>query len=120
MLVTGGTGSGYLSTTEVYDPATNSWSSARSMAGARECHTATLLSSGKVLVTGGFISNTSPLASTELYDPATNTWSSAGAMAMNRGFHTATLLNAGQVLIAGGSPNGYASAALFSAELYTP
>jgi len=120
VLVTGGTGGGYLSTTELYNPATNSWSSAGSMAGARECHTATLLSSGKVLVAGGFISNTSPLASSELYDPATNSWSSVGAMAVNRGFHTATLLNSGQVLIAGGSPNGYASAAISSAELYTP
>ncbi len=49
-------------------PATNSWSSADSMAGAQECHTATLLSSGKVLVAGGFNSNYGPLSSTELYD----------------------------------------------------
>jgi hypothetical protein len=120
VLVSGGSNSSRLSSAELYDPATNSWSSAGAMAGARDGHTATLLSSGKVLVAGGFISNYGPLSSTELYDPATHSWSSAGAMAVSRGFHTATLLNSGQVLIAGGAPNNFDSAAISSAELYTP
>ena len=54
VLVTGGTGStSNINAAEVYDPATNSWSSTSPMASIRGSHTATLLSSGKVLVVGG-------------------------------------------------------------------
>ncbi|KFE65317.1 Kelch repeat-containing protein [Hyalangium minutum] len=87
------------------------WSSAGSMAGAREFPTATLLASGKVLVTGG-----PNAAFAELYDPATNTWSSAGAMASDRYDHTATLLPSGKVLVTGGYGGGH----LATAELYDP
>src|SRR5258705_255831 len=59
--------SGYLSSAELYDPATGSWSSTGSLSTAREFHTATLLPSGKVLVAGGFNCSGS-LSSAELYD----------------------------------------------------
>ena len=39
---------------ELYDPASGTWSVTGSLATAREFHTATLLSNGKVLVAGGF------------------------------------------------------------------
>src|ERR1035438_1325598 len=42
-----------LSSTELYDPSSNSWSPSGALAIARESHTATLLPSGKVLVVGG-------------------------------------------------------------------
>ncbi|MDE1962152.1 MAG: hypothetical protein KGH80_11190, partial [Xanthomonadaceae bacterium] len=98
-----------------YDPATNSWSAAGSLATARYIHTATLLPSGKVLAAGGD-SSSGNLASAELYDPATNSWSAAGSLANARYYHTATLLASGKVLVAG----GYNSGALASAELYDP
>ena len=44
------------------------------MATGRYNDTATLLSNGKVLVTGGADPSGSPLSSAELYDPASNTW----------------------------------------------
>lgn len=67
MLVTGGRDSWYLASVEVYDPATNAWSSASSVVTARQSHTATLLSSGKVLVAGRV--NSGYLASAALYTP---------------------------------------------------
>jgi Galactose oxidase, central domain len=61
VLVTGGAEStdksGYsepaLNSTEMYDPATNSWWALAPMTTARELHSATLLPDGDVLVTGG-------------------------------------------------------------------
>jgi putative Ig domain-containing protein/galactose oxidase-like protein/Kelch motif protein len=70
----------------------------------RAAHTATLLTNGKVLVTGGF-NNTDVLATAELFDPATGTFTPTGAMTASRFSHTATLLPNGNVLITGGSPN---------------
>ena len=55
VLVAGGyNGFGSLSSAELYDPATGSWSPTGSLGTARDSHTATLLPNGKVLVAGGF------------------------------------------------------------------
>ena len=71
-----------------------------SMKERRANHTATLLTTGKVLVTGGFPS----LATAELYDPSTGTWRyTAHPMQASRHYHTATLLTDGRVLLVGGS-----------------
>jgi hypothetical protein len=86
---------------------------------ARAGHAATLLISGKVLVTGGGNGKADPTA--ELYDPASRTFSStAGNMTQARVWHTATLLklsnsaatNYGKVLVVGSVGT--------SAELYNP
>ena len=85
----------------MYDPATGEWSPTGALATARVGYTATLLLSGKVLVTGGW-GFSGHLASAEVYDPATGAWSPTGALAMARTGHTATLLPSGKVLVAGG------------------
>ncbi len=97
-------------------PATaQNWKQTTSMTAARFTHTATLLPSGKVLVTGG---HSSPLsvanivATSDLYDPSTATWTSAGTMGSVRWMHTATLLLNGKVLVAGGDNA--------TADLYDP
>jgi len=89
-----------------------------SMGTAREYHTATLLSSGKVLIAGGLgPGNDSPFVSAELYDPTAGTFAPTGSMATGRACHTATLLNNGMVLITGGST---ATTVTATAELYVP
>jgi Galactose oxidase, central domain len=90
------------------------------MASARECHTATRLTNGKVLVTGGGNGSVLGFSSTELFDPATGSFSGTQDMGTPRDEHTATLLTNGNVLIAGGinSDNAAGLNSLAIAELY--
>jgi N-acetylneuraminic acid mutarotase len=104
-----------MSLPEIYDPVANSWSLAGTMGVSRVGHTATLLLSGKVLVTGGSVYYGPSLATTELYDPGTNSWSAASSMATPRDHHGAVLLQPGQVLVIGGQNQG---TALLTSELY--
>ena len=98
---------------EVYDPASETWSSTGKLATTERwtaVSTATLLANGKVLVTGS--------DGAQLYDPDTGTWSATGKMTTPRYNHTATLLLDGKVLVAGGDvPPDVATE---SAELYDP
>jgi hypothetical protein len=92
------------------------FSSTGILAHARDTHTATLLSNGKLLVAGGY--NGNPVSTTELYDPAKGTWAATGSLATARQNHTATLLMNGKVLVTGGQGTGFI--ALTSAEIYDP
>src|SRR5439155_17569657 len=88
------------------------WTATGSMSTARDGHRATLLPSGKVLVTGGYGVNTA-----EVYDPANGTWARSPDMSIARFDHTATLLPSGKVLVTGGF-DGYRY--LYTAEVYDP
>ena len=88
-----------MSSAELYDPASGTWSATGSMVDSPVYHTATLLLSGQVLVAGGYAGRS--LSSAELYDPASGTWTATGSMVDPRFAHTATLLSSGQVLVAG-------------------
>src|SRR5262245_59721603 len=70
VLVAGGGGG---STTELYTPATGTWTTTGSLITGRVDHTATLLTDGRVLVAGGN-GDHGPLASAEIYDPVTGIW----------------------------------------------
>jgi len=97
---------------DLFDPIAH-WNATAPMNARRSGHTATLLPSGEVLVTGG--GDFEPQASAELYDPATRAWRGAASMHDARVAHTATLLSDGRVLVVGGSGSG--GAALSSAEI---
>jgi len=100
------------------------WTTTGSMTTARQGHTATLLSTGNVLVVGGTSNGSTALASAELYNRTTGTWAATGSMTGARTLHTATQLNtgsngttSGKVLVAGGL-NGTTSQN--TAQLYSP
>jgi hypothetical protein len=116
VLITGGFGPGTgmlprLTSAELYDPATGSFSATGSMAVGRVKHTSTLLSDGRVLIAGGTDRSGgggAATASAELYDPSTGTFTLTGSMLTDRAEHSATLLASGKVLIVGGW-NGHAA-----------
>ena len=95
------------------------WSSTGTMISARDGHTATILTNGKILAAGG-TNNGVALTSAELYNPAAGTWASTGSMHAARSHARAVLLSSGSVLIMGGCVNDCLSATTKSAELYNP
>jgi hypothetical protein len=115
VLIAGGYNGSALAISELYNPATGTFTSTGSLNTARYGHTATLLNNGMVLIAGGV--NSSYLASAELYNPTTGTFTPTGSLITARVDDTATLLNNGTVLIAGGDAGVNAFA---SAELYDP
>ncbi|MCE7980699.1 MAG: tandem-95 repeat protein [Caldilinea sp. CFX5] len=124
VLVIGGTqaisGAGAdLTSTELYNPATNAWQLGPNLSMPRAAATGTLLPNGNVLLVGGEDRGTS-LASVEIFDPDANTWTPAASMGTPRHGHTTTLLKNGQVLVIGGATRASSDPALSNAEIYNP
>jgi N-acetylneuraminic acid mutarotase len=88
------------------------------MGASRYGQTATQLTTGRVLITGG-MSTSGVVNSTELYTPASQAFAPANPMNVARWLHTATLLNDGTVLVAGGSDLANQET-LDTAEIYDP
>ncbi len=124
VLVAGGTGAqSQVLGLEIYDAATNTWSSpVATLAVARQHLTATLLPTGKVLLAAGWDAAAPKFhPSLEVFDPTNGSLTTlASTLAEARAGHTATLLPDGRVLIVGGycDPKGRISCTVKNAELY--
>ncbi|HEX4166978.1 MAG TPA: Ig-like domain repeat protein [Bryobacteraceae bacterium] len=128
----GDTNSSALATAEIYDPSTGAFSllsPSTACPGAAGCmvtpafqRVATKLTSGKVLIAGGYDQNGSCTASAELFDPQTQRFSAVGNLLSPRCIPLATLLPSGEVLLAGGFSNASLpdSTILTTAELFDP
>lgn len=109
-----GSSSNGLSSAEIYNPASKSFTQINHLTTPRMDHSATLLPNGKVLIAGGY--NGNYLSTSEIYDPASQTFSQGPQMNHARHGHTATLLNDGKILLIGGVGTGWTF--LSSAEIY--
>lgn len=126
VLVTGGepdvAATSVLSSCELYDSTTDTWTLTGSLSVARNFHQCVLLQNGKVLVVGGFSNYTSQIGTSvcELYDPVAGTWSTTGSLPTGKFQGGLWLLLNGKVLHAGGSVDGNANASVADAYLYDP
>jgi uncharacterized protein (TIGR03437 family) len=87
--------------TEIYDPVSNSWTTAAPLATPRRWHSLIRLLDGRVIAIGGRIP-TGWTSATEIFDPATNRWTAGPRMSVARYLHRAVLLPGGRVLVTGG------------------
>ena len=100
---------------EVYDPATGTWTSTKSMTVGRADPTAARLPDGKIMVIGGS-DDTPGRHSAEIYDPRARTWAGTSPFDAVGSCRIATSLADGEVLVVCAEANGTRTAA----ALYDP
>ena len=86
-------GSIYLSSCEVYDPASNSWRAIAPM-GSKRSGMAAAVVGGLLYALGGY-DGSNYLSSCEVYDPASNRWRAIAPMGSKRKFLAAAALSIG-------------------------
>ncbi len=119
------------SSAEIYNPTTGTWSAAPSMARRLLAPGLHRVSTGRVLVSGGFEVTVffgipipvGSVVSCQLFNPTTNTWGSAASMPSSRAVHqtTAAYLPNGHLVVTGGATSGpdlTMAAAIARADFY--
>jgi hypothetical protein len=107
ILISGGfsgtnAGSQYLSSSEIYDPATGTFSAGDALSGPRSGVAGAPLADGRVLMAGG-ASSSGAQTTVEIYDPAAGDFGPAASLPAARNGGKASLLADGRVLIVGGA-----------------
>lgn len=103
-----GTGTDQVAATEIYSPATGTFTRWTNLVLARGLHSATVLNNGKILLAGGFRISGMVTNRTEIFDPATGGSAEGPQMVEQHARHTATRLDNGEVFILGGNNGGQA------------
>ena len=116
--VGGKTASGPQSTTYVYDPSTDTWSTAANLPGPAVENPAITSLNGKLYAFGG---STTPFSgavnNSAVFDPASGAWTSLASMPTSRGGATAQAVG-GKIYVAGGMAGDGAS--VNTLEVYDP
>ena len=111
-----------LMSTEVYDPATSTWTETSNMIEPRKFHAAGVLNDGRVIVLGPKDDN----MVIDVYDPTSveeMKWPTIGVLAENRSeSYTASVLNDGRVIVVGGYfiNEDKKTRAIATAEIFDP
>src|ERR1035437_5479641 len=93
---------------EVFDPASGKWTTLAPLPRRSAQHTATLLTDGRVLVTGGYDERQSGSSQVFAYDSSADVWGRMTPLIPPRAMHFAPSVPDGRVLI-GGAADGDAS-----------
>jgi hypothetical protein len=104
---------------EIYDPATNSWTTGAPMPVGRPAAVAGVIN-GKLYVAGG--QSTSPYAAMsnlDIYDPATNSWSPGSPLPVPVGTAVGTVIN-GKLYVAGGYTGPSSATPVAALQIYDP
>jgi hypothetical protein len=107
---------------QLFDPASESWSDTGSLNDRRGATPEAQLVNGRVLVAGGRIEapgiGTARTAKAEIYDLSSGSWQAAGSLSLPRSGNVVVGLADGRALTAGGAttPGGPTT----TAEIYTP
>ena len=110
-------GVGQLATSEIYDPANNSFTAAANMNVARTNVSAATLKDGRVLVVGNWY-NTADNA--EVYDPVANTFTLTGACLVARALPVIIPTNDGGAIVCGGLGIHGGTPGAYNFEKYNP
>jgi hypothetical protein len=123
VLVAGGLGSGNAPTahSEIYDPATNRFTSTGAMGTGRAFPSVAPLAGGRVLVAAGIASLSPPVivTSSEIYEPTTGTWAPAAEMPQIALGAVGAVLPSGEGFLIGGT-NGLAAQPAATTLIYAP